>query len=152
MRSMPVVSFNGGRSDLQLIKHYTAHNCGAKELPWLRHFPVYETPAPLMPAGASPQDVDDRDEMVSLLKKGSCYMSLHTQKLVSLGVCNYLPASGFSYAKYLTAYGGGGGGGGLACQGGNISFLMNMWKIWPSCMIPCHPMWPSTPPCMATTP
>ena len=29
---------------------------------------------------------------------------------------------------------------------------MNMWKIWPSCTIPCHSMWPSTPHCMARTP
>ena len=41
---MPVVSFNDGHYDLQLIKHYTAHNCGAQELPWLRHFPVNEMP------------------------------------------------------------------------------------------------------------
>ena len=43
-------------------------------------------------------------------------MSLHTQKLVFLGVYNYLPASGFSYAKYLRTYGG------LACQGGKYFF------------------------------
>ena len=57
---MPVVSFNDGHYVLQLIKHYTAHNCGAQELPWLRHFPVNEMPAPLMLTAASPQDVDDR--------------------------------------------------------------------------------------------
>ena len=36
---------------------------------------------------------------------------------------------------------------GLPAREENISFIMNMWKIWPSCTILCHPMWPSTPPC-----
>ena len=72
---MPVVSFNDRHYDMQLIKHYTAHNCGAQELPWLRRFPIYEMPAPLMPATALPQVIDDREEMGNMLKKGSCYMS-----------------------------------------------------------------------------
>ena len=72
-----------------------------------------------MPAAALSQYVDYRDETVNILKKGSCNMSLHTQKLVFLGVCNYLPASGFSYDKYLRTYGG------LACQWG--IFFLSLW-------------------------
>ena len=91
MKSMPVVSFNDGHYNLQLIKHYTAHNCGAQELPWFRHFHFNEMPAPLMLAAASPQDVDDRDEMVNILKKGSCYVPPHP-KVGLLGHLQ-LPAS-----------------------------------------------------------
>ena len=59
---------------------------------------------------------DNRVEMVNILKKGSCYLSLYTQELVFLGICNYLPASGFSYAKYLRTCGR------SACQGGKSFF------------------------------
>ena len=41
---------------------------------------------------------------------------------------------------------------GLPAREENLFFLMNMWKIWPSSTIPCHPMWPSTPHCMTRTP
>ena len=44
MRCMSVVSFNGGRYDLQLIKPYLAAVYGAYGPPWLRHFRAYEGP------------------------------------------------------------------------------------------------------------
>ena len=53
--------------------------------------------------------------MVTIPKKGTCLMALYSWKLALLDSCNYFTASGFSYAKYLSTYGG------PACQGG--------WKI-----------------------
>ena len=70
-----------------------------------------------MPTVALLKDGDDRDKMVNMLKKGSCYMALYIRKLVFLDVCNYLPAGGFSFAKYIRTYGG------PAYQGGKSFFL-----------------------------
>ena len=56
------------------------------------------------------------DEIASVLKKGSRFTAIYTHKLAFLDVCNYLPAGGFSYAKYLRTYGG------IDCQGGKSFF------------------------------
>ena len=146
MRSMPVVSFNGGHYDLQLIKPYLARNYDAQEPPWLRHFRTYQGAQLTLPSdgGGGDGDGDDNgDEMVSILKKDSSYLALYTRNLATLDICNYLPASGFSYAKYFRTYGG------PACQGGKSFFPMNMWMIWCGCVIPCHPIRPFTLHCAA---
>ena len=44
MRCMPVVSFNGSRNDLQLIKPYLAAIYGTYGAPWFRRFRAYEGP------------------------------------------------------------------------------------------------------------
>ena len=100
MRCMPVVSFNGGRYDLQLIKPYLAAIYGAYGLPWLRRFRAYEGPE--LSAAAEGMSPGDRggEETNSILKKSSRFTAIYTHKLAFLDVCNYLPAGGFSYAKY----------------------------------------------------
>ena len=85
MISIPAVSFNGGRYDPQLIRPYVAHNYGAQEPPWLHCFHIYKRPAPLMPTAASPANDDDRNEMLSILKKG--LIALYTRRLVFSDVC-----------------------------------------------------------------
>ena len=145
MRGMPVVSFNGGHYDLQLIKPYLVCNYDAWKPPWLCCFRTYQGIWLALPLDGGYGDGDDHgDEMVSILKKGSSYLALYTQKLAFLDVCNYLPAGAFSYAKYLRIYGG------PTCQGGK-SFFPNMWTIWHGCAISCHPMRPFIPHCAAET-
>ena len=60
-----------------------------------------------------PQDDDDDDdnEMGCILKKGTHFTALYTQKLGFFDIRNCLLPSGFSYAKYLSIYSG------PACQG-----------------------------------
>ena len=113
---MPVVSFNGGRYDLQLIKPYLAAVYGAYGPPCLRRFWAYEGPELSATADGMLPSARGGDEITSILKKGSRFTAIYTHKLAFLDVCNYLPAGGFSYAKYLRTYVG------PACQGGKSFF------------------------------
>ena len=116
IRCMPVVSFDGGRNDLQLIKPYLAAIYGTYVPPWLRHFQTYEGPELSADAdGMSPWDRPG-DEITSVLKKGSCFTAIYTHRLAFLDVRNYLPAGGFRCAKYLQTYRG------TAYQGGKSFF------------------------------
>ena len=79
-------------------------------------------------------------------KKGSSYMALCTRKLAFLDICNYLPAGGFSYAKYLRTYGW------PACQAGKTFCPYKYVDDCHGCTIPYHPMQPSTPHRVSGTP
>ena len=72
LRQLPVIGFNLGKYDLNMIK---------------RSF------VPLLISNNA-----------DVIKRQNTYMCLYTDKLKFLDICNYL-APGFSYAKYLTAYG-----------------------------------------------
>ena len=72
LRQLPVIGFNSGKYDLNMIK---------------RSF------VPLLISNNA-----------DVIKRQNTYMCLYTDKLKFLDICNYL-APGFSYAKYLTAYG-----------------------------------------------
>ena len=72
LRQLPVIGFNSGKYDLNMIK---------------RSF------VPLLISNNA-----------AVIKRQNTYMCLYTDKLKFLDICNYL-APGFSYAKYLTAYG-----------------------------------------------
>ena len=72
LRQLPVIGFNSGKYDLNMIK---------------RSF------VPLLISNNA-----------HVIKRQNTYMCLYTDKLKFLDICNYL-APGFSYAKYLTAYG-----------------------------------------------
>ena len=116
MWCMSAVCFNGGRYDLQLIKPYLAAVYGAYGSPWLRRFQAYEGPE--LSVAADTMSCGDRggDRITSILKKGSRFTAIYTHKLGFLDVCNYLPAGGISYAKYLRTYGG------PTCQDGRSFF------------------------------
>ena len=80
MRCMPVVSFNGGCYDLQLIKPYLAAIYGTYGPPWLRRFRAYEGPE-LSVATDGMSSCDRRgDEITSVLKKGLLHSHLHPRK------------------------------------------------------------------------
>ena len=120
MRCMPVVSFNGGRYDLQLIKPYLAAVYWTYAPPWLHRFWAYEgSELSVVNDGLLPSNRRG-DEITSVLTKGSCFTAIYTHKLALRScipdVCNYLAAGDFSYAKYLRTYGG------TACQGGKSFF------------------------------
>ena len=84
-------------------------------------------------SSAMPQDDDDDDdnEMGCILKKGTHFTALYTQKLCFFDIRNYLLPSGFSYAKYLSIYSG------PACQGWKSLSPMHTWKTCPGCVAPC---------------
>ena len=134
MRCLPVVSFNGGRYDLQLIKPHLAAIYATTEPKWLRRFRGYDAGPSSTPESVAEEEVEeaydeegprdvraqegaeDQDQITSILKKGQRYTAIFTRKLAFLDVCNYLPAGGFTYAKYLRNYGG------AACQAGKSFF------------------------------
>ena len=79
--SMSNGNLDGGRYDLQLIKPYLACNYDAQEPPWLRRFRAYQGPQRALPSDGCDShgdNDDDRDGLVSILKKGSGYLALYT--------------------------------------------------------------------------
>ena len=87
LRQLPVIGFNSGRYDLNVVKKFF--------IPYL-----------LKPSKQDDNDADDEaaDEIRFVIKRQNTFMCFATKKLKFLDICNYL-APGFSYAKYLTAYG-----------------------------------------------
>ena len=87
LRQLPVIGFNSGRYDLNVVKKFF--------IPYL-----------LKPSKQDDNDADDEatDEIRIVIKRQNTFMCLSTDKLKFVDICNYL-APGFSYAKYLTAYG-----------------------------------------------
>ena len=87
LRQLPVIGFNSGRYDLNVVKKFF--------MPYL-----------LKPSKQDDNDADDEatDEIRIVIKRQNTFMGFATKKLKFLDICNYL-APGFSYAKYLTAYG-----------------------------------------------
>ena len=98
MRSLPVVSFNGSRYDLQLIK------------PELGSIYAISDPKHAMSSNSSAMALEERtieelgDCLAYMIKKGNATTCLATRKLTFLDVCNYI-APGYSYTKYLDTYG-----------------------------------------------
>ena len=87
LRQLPVIGFNSGRYDLNVVKKFF--------IPYL-----------LKPSKQDDNDADDEaaDEIRFVIKRQNTFMCFATKKLKFLDICNYL-APGVSYAKYLTAYG-----------------------------------------------
>ena len=87
LRQLPVIGFNSGRYDLNVVKKLF--------IPYL-----------LKPSKQDDNDADDEaaDEIRFIIKRQNTFMCFATKKLKFLDICNYL-APGVSYAKYLTAYG-----------------------------------------------
>ena len=144
IRSMPVVSFNGGHYDLQLIWSLQLWDPGTTQavlLSGLRDTRLSEACCSLAQWwGLQGWDGVHPKEGLML------YFPLHP-KVVLLGHV-LLPASWWvqlcQVAQDLR--------GGLPAREENLAFLMNMWTIWPSCSVPWHPMWPSTSYCMTRAP
>ncbi|XP_025085055.1 uncharacterized protein LOC112558684 isoform X2 [Pomacea canaliculata] len=86
LRQLPVIGFNSGKYDINVIKPYL-----------VRRFVLCEKET----------DDDDVDETKNpfkfVVKRHNAFLCICTQKLKFLDVVNFL-APGFSYAKYLAAY------------------------------------------------
>ena len=90
LHQLPVIGFNSGRYDLNVIKQFF--------VPYL-----------LKPSKQENEDVeeeedDDDDETRFVIKRQNTFMCFATKKLKFLDITSYL-APGFSYDKYLKAYG-----------------------------------------------
>ena len=92
LHQLPVIGFNSGRYDLNVIKQFF--------VPYL-----------LKPSKQDNEDVDeeeeeedDDDEIRFVIKRQNTFMCFATKKLTFLDITSYL-APGFSYDKYLKAYG-----------------------------------------------
>ena len=93
LHQLPVIGFNSGRYDLNVIKQFF--------VPYL-----------LKPSKQDNEDVDeeeeeeedDDDETRFVIKRQNTFMCFATKKLKFLDITSYL-APGFSYDKYLKAYG-----------------------------------------------
>ena len=93
LHQSPVIGFNSGRYDLNVIKQFF--------VPYL-----------LKPSKQDNEDVDeeeeeeddDDDETRFVIKRQNTFMCFATKKLKFLDITSYL-APGFSYDKYLKAYG-----------------------------------------------
>ena len=87
LRRLPVIGFNSGRYYLNVVKKLF--------IPYL-----------LKPSKQDDNDADDEavDEIRFVIKRQNTFMCFAMKKLKFLDICNYL-APGFSYDKYLKAYG-----------------------------------------------
>ena len=90
LHQLPVIGFNSGRYDLNVIKQFF--------IPYL-----------LKPSKQDNEDVeeeesDDDDETRFVIKRQNTFMCFATKKLKFLDITSYL-APGFSYDTYLKAYG-----------------------------------------------
>ena len=80
LRQLPVVGFNSGKYDLNVVKKFF--------IPYLM----------------KPSEDDEIDETRFVIKRQNTFMCFSTIKLKFLDMVNFL-APGYSYDKYLTAYG-----------------------------------------------
>ena len=80
LRQLPVVGFNSGKYDLNVVKKFF--------IPYLM----------------KPSEDDEIDETRFVIKRQNTFMCFSTNKLKFLDMVNFL-APGYSYDKYLTAYG-----------------------------------------------
>ena len=87
LHQLPVIGFNSGRYDLNVIKQFF--------IPYL-----------LKPSKQDneEEEADDDDETRFVIKRQNTFMCFATKKLKFLDITSYL-APGFSYDKYLKAYG-----------------------------------------------
>ena len=80
LRQLPVIGFNSGKYDLNVVKKFF--------IPYLM----------------KPSEDDEIDETRFVIKRQNTFMCFSTNKLKFLDMVNFL-APGYSYDKYLTAYG-----------------------------------------------
>ena len=80
LQQLPVIGFNSGKYDINVIKRFF--------IPYL----------------LTPSEDEDEDKSYVIIKRLNTFMCFSTSKLRFVDVVNYL-APGFSYDKYLKAYG-----------------------------------------------
>ena len=90
LHQLPVIGFNSGRYDLNVIKQF--------------FIPYLLKPSKQDNEDVEEEEADDDDETRFVIKRQNTFMCFATKKLKFLAITSYL-APGFSYDKYLKAYG-----------------------------------------------
>ena len=90
LHQLPVIGFNSGRYDLNVIKQF--------------FIPYLLKPSKQDNEDVEEEEADDDDETRFVIKRQNTFMCFATKKLKFLDITSYL-APGFSYDKYLKAYG-----------------------------------------------
>ena len=90
LHQLPVIGFNSGRYDLNVIKQF--------------FIPYLLKPSKQDNEDVEEEEADDDDETRFVIKRRNTFMCFATKKLKFLDITSYL-APGFSYDKYLKAYG-----------------------------------------------
>ena len=90
LHQLPVIGFNSGRYDLNVIKQF--------------FIPYLLKPSKQDNEDVEEEEADDDDETRFVIKRQNTFMCFATKKLKFLDITSYL-APGFSYYKYLKAYG-----------------------------------------------
>ncbi len=96
LHQLPVIGFNSGKYDLNVIKQLF--------VPYLLKPSKQDDNDDKDEDIDEEDDDDDDDETRFVMKRQNTFMCFTTKKLKFLDVTNYL-APGFSYDKYLKAYG-----------------------------------------------
>ena len=90
LRQLPVIGFNSGHYDLNVVKKF--------------FIPYLLKPSKQDNEDVEEEEADDDDETRFVIKRRNTFMCFATKKLKFLDITSYL-APGFSYDKYLKAYG-----------------------------------------------
>ena len=90
LHQLPDIGFNSGRYDLNVIKQF--------------FIPYLLKPSKQDNEDVEEEEADDDDETRFVIKRQNTFMCFATKKLKFLDITSYL-APGFSYDKYLKAYG-----------------------------------------------
>ena len=96
LHQLPFIGFNSGKYDLNVIKQFF--------VPYLLKPSKHDDNDDKDEDIDEEDDDDDDDETRFVIKRQNTFMCFRTKKLTFLDVTNYL-APGFSYDKYLKAYG-----------------------------------------------
>ena len=109
LHQLPVIGFNSGRYDLNVIKQF--------------FIPYLLKPSKQDNEDVEEEEADDDDETRFVIKRQNTFMCFATKKLKFLDITSYL-APGFSYDKYLKAYG-------CELQKGHFpyEYMDDIWKL-----------------------
>ena len=96
LHQLPVIGFNSGKYDLNVIKQYV--------VPYLLKPTKQKDNDDSNDEEEEEEQEDDDDEKTFVIKRQNTFMCFSTRKLKFLDIINFL-APGYSYDKYLKAYG-----------------------------------------------
>ena len=96
LHQLPVIGFNSGKYDLNVIKQFF--------VPYLLKPSKQEDNDDGNDEDEEEEEDDDDDETRFVIKRQNTFMCFSTKKLKCLDIINFL-APGYSYDKYLKAYG-----------------------------------------------
>ena len=108
---LPVICFNSGKYDLNAVKQFLVPYFLSKK---------EEEEEDMEQDDKEKEEENDGVRSFFVIKRDNTFMCLSTDKLKFLDMTNYI-AQGFSYDKYLKAYG---------CKITKSFSHMNIWTVW----------------------